>query len=376
MWDITCSFDSYATMEEKSAMERLVILGGGYGGVRILQLLLPNVLPEDISITLVDRVPYHSLKTEFYSLVAGTTTHQHVQVPFPFPNHPQLQFKYGEIESVNLDEKLVHFEGQDSLSYDYLVIGLGSEDMYHNVPGAEKHSLSIQTISQSKKTFQALNKLAPGSSVAIVGAGITGVQLASELAESHRNLDIHIYDRGKHILSTFPERLSIYVENWFDNNGINIINYANVTTVEENALFNHETLIEHDAIVWTAGIQPSRIIRELSVEKDKFGRVVLTNQHNLPNYESVYVLGDCASLPYAPSAQLAEGQAEQIVEVLLNRWYGSEPPEVFPPIKLKGVLGSLGKKHGFGLLADRPITGRVARLIKSGILWAYKYHNG
>lgn len=355
-------------------MERLVILGGGYGGMRILQLLLPNHLPEDISITLVDRVPYHSLKTEFYALVAGTTTDQQVQVSFP--EHPQLQMKFGEIKSVILEEQLVILDSGETLSYDHLVLGLGSEDKFHHVPGAEEYSLSIQTIGKSMKTFQKLNELAPGASVAIVGAGISGVQLASELAESHSSLAINIYDRGKHILPTFPERLSVYVENWCDTNGVNIINYANVTRVEENVLYNHDSPIEHDVIIWTAGIQPSRVIRELSVGKDKFGRVVLTNQHNIPDYENVYVLGDCASLPYAPSAQLAEGQAEQIVEVLLNRWKGSDPPEVFPPIKLKGVLGSLGKKQGFGLLADRPITGRVARLIKSGILWAYKYHNG
>jgi NADH:ubiquinone reductase (H+-translocating) len=51
-------------------------------------------------------------------------------------------------------------------------------------------------------------------------------------------------------------------------------------------------------------------------------------------------------------------------------------PENFPPYKLKGVLGSLGKKSGFGLVADRPLTGRVARLLKSGILSLYKHHKG
>lgn len=117
-------------------------------------------------------------------------------------------------------------------------------------------------------------------------------------------------------------------------------------------------------------------LRELNVEKDNQGRVVLTPRHHIPNIENVYVVGDCASLPHAPSAQLAEGQAEQIAQVLQKRWKGEEPPSEFPPIKLKGVLGSLGKKHGFGLVADRPLTGRVPRLLKSGVLWMYKYHNG
>lgn len=361
-------------MKENFGMKNLVILGGGYGGMRILQRLLPNQLPEDISITLVDRVPYHCLKTEYYALAAGTISDQHIRVPFPV--HPRLQIQYGEVTAVELDEQLVIFNGQEPLSYDFLIIGLGSEDKYHNVPGATEFTYSIQTIEKSRKTYQALNNLHPGSTVGIVGAGLSGVELASELSESRKDLEIKLFDRGNHILSAFPERLSTYVENWFDTNGVDIVSNANITRVEQNILYNHESPLPCDAIVWTAGIQPNRIVRELTVEKDNQGRAILTNQHNIPNYENVYVLGDCASLPYAPSAQLAEGQAEQIVQVLVKRWNGEEPPESFPAIKLKGVLGSLGKKHGFGLVAERPITGRVARLIKSGILWVYKYHNG
>ncbi|NMD69022.1 NAD(P)/FAD-dependent oxidoreductase [Bacillus sp. DNRA2] len=355
-------------------MKNLVILGGGYGGMRILQRFLPNNLPEDVTITLVDRNPYHCLKTEFYALAAGTISDQHVRVPFP--SHPRLKLVYGEIASIDLEEKKISFENQDLLSFDDLIIGLGCEDKYHNVPGANQFTYSIQSIESARNTYQALNNLPPGSVVGIVGAGLSGVELASELNESRKDLKIKLFDRGNYILSSFPEKLSTYVENWFDTNGVDIINNANITRVEENVLYNHDVPTTFDAIVWTAGIQPAKVVRDLNVEKDNQGRVVLTPQHNIPGNENVYVLGDCASLPHAPSAQLAEGQAEQIVQVLAKRWNGEEPPADFPAIKLKGVLGSLGKKHGFGMLVDRPITGRVARLLKSGILWVYKYHNG
>ncbi|AIE61196.1 NAD(P)/FAD-dependent oxidoreductase [Bacillus methanolicus] len=355
-------------------MKNLVLLGGGYGGMRILHRLLPNHLPEDVSITLIDRVPYHCLKTEYYALAAGTISDHHIRVPFP--EHPRLNIKFGEITGIDLKEKKVFLKDQESVQYDDLVIGLGCEDKYHNVPGADLYTYSIQTIEKSRCTYQALNNLEPGSTVAIVGAGLSGVELASELSESREDLQIKLFDRGSHILSAFPKRLSTYVENWFDNHNVEIVNNANITRVEENVLFNHDIPVHCDAIVWTAGIQPNKVVRELDVEKDRQGRVVLTPQHNLPNDEHVYVVGDCASLPHAPSAQLAEGQAEQIVQVLLKRWNGEQPPESFPPIKLKGILGSLGRKHGFGLVADRPITGRVPRLLKSGVLWMYKYHNG
>jgi NADH dehydrogenase len=355
-------------------MKNLVILGGGYGGMKILNELLPNHLPEDVTITLVDRVPYHCLKTEYYALAAGTISDKEIRVPFP--EHPRLKVKYGEVVSIETKERKILIKDAEPLAYNDLIIGLGCEDKYHNVPGADQFTYSIQNIEKARHTYSVLNNLGPGSVVGIVGAGLSGVELASELSESREDLHIKLFDRGKHILSSFPERLSRYVENWFNQNNVEIINNSNITKVDENTLYNHGEPIPFDVIVWTAGIQANKIVRDMDGEKDQSGRLVITPIHHLPNDEHVFIVGDCASLPHAPSAQLAEGQAEQIVEVLKKRWKGEEPPISFPQIKLKGVLGSLGKKHGFGMMADRAITGRVARLLKSGILWMYKRHNG
>ncbi|WP_033018741.1 NAD(P)/FAD-dependent oxidoreductase [Geobacillus sp. FSL W8-0032] len=355
-------------------MRQLVLLGGGYGNMRILQRLLPDHVPNGIHIILIDRVPYHCLKTEYYALAAGTVSDHHIRVPFP--EHPQLTYEFGEVVSIDLDNQIVHLKDERSVRYDELVIGLGCEDKYHGVPGADQYTYSIQSIDKARAAYEALNNLPPKSTVGIVGAGLSGVELASELAESRPDLHIKLFDRGERILPMFPKRLSDYVESWFDEHKVEIIRHSNVTKVEPGVLYNHDEPVPCDVIVWTAGIQPNRVVRELNVEKDKQGRVILTKRHHIPGYENAYVVGDCASLPHSPSAQLAEAQAEQIVQVLQKRWNGEEPPSEFPPIKLKGILGSLGKKHGFGLVADRPLTGRVPRLLKSGVLWMYKHHNG
>lgn len=342
--------------------------------MRVLHRLLPNQLPDDVSITLIDRNPYHCLKTEYYALAAGTISDHHIRVSFP--EHPRLDVQYGDISSIDIAQKQVLFHDREPISYDDAVIGLGCEDKYHNVPGAPEFTYSIQTIDQSRETYQKLNNLSANATVAIVGAGLSGVELASELRESRDDLNIILFDRGDLILSSFPERLSKYVQKWFEEHGVRIINRANITKVEEGVVYNHDNPISADAIVWTAGIQPNKVVRDLDVEKDTQGRIVLTPHHNLPGDEHLYVVGDCASLPHAPSAQLAEAQAEQIVQILQKRWNGEALPESMPQFKLKGVLGSLGKKSGFGLVADRPLIGRVPRMLKSGLLWMYKHHNG
>lgn len=355
-------------------MRKLVLLGGGYGNMRVLLRLLPNNLPLDIEITLIDRTPFHSMKTEFYALAAGTASDHEVRVAFP--ESERLKMVHGEILEIGLEEKCIFMENGERVPYDDLVIGLGCEDKYHDVPGAEEYTYSIQTIGNARETFKTLLGLPSGAVVGIVGAGLSGIELASELRESRQDLQIKLFDRSPRILRDFPERLSNFVKKWFDNHNVEVVSNSNITKVEPNMLFNHEETIPVDAVVWTAGIQPVKPVRNLGLACDGSGRVVINQYHQLPNDEHVYIVGDCAALDMAPSAQLAEEQAEQIVKVLKSVWRNEPLPEKMPDIKLKGFLGSLGKKQGFAYLADRTVTGRIARLMKSGVLWMYKWHNG
>lgn len=354
-------------------MKNLVLLGGGYGNMRVLLRLLPNHLPEDTMITLVDRAPFHSLKTEFYALAAGTSTDKEVRVDFP--EHSRLNKVYGEIEKIDREVKEVYLENGEVIKYDDLIIGLGCEDNYHDVPGAKEHTYSIQTIANSRTTFEKLCGLPPGSVVGIVGAGLSGIELASELRESRADLKIKLFDRSPRILRDFPEKLSNYVKDWFIKHDVEVIAESNITEVGPSKLYNHDQVIDVDAVVWTAGVQPVKIVRDLDVEKDYNGRPIVNQYFQLVDDEHVYVIGDCASSDLPPSAQLAEEQAERVVQVLKKLWNDELLPEKMNPIKLKGFMGSLGKKQGFVHLADTTVTGRIARLMKSGLLWMYKRQN-
>ncbi|GLC89736.1 NAD(P)/FAD-dependent oxidoreductase [Lysinibacillus piscis] len=354
-------------------MGKLVLLGGGYGNMRVMLRLLPNNLPLDTEIVLIDRAPFHSLKTEFYALAAGTATDKEIRVSFP--EHERLTMIYGEIIGVDRVEKVVLLEDGQRISYDDLVIGLGCEDKYHGVPGADEYTYSIQTMAKSRETFQTLCGLPAGSTVGIVGAGLSGIELASELRESRADLQIHLFDRGPRIMKDFPEKLSNYVKEWFTKHNVAVVANSNITKVGPDKIYNHEEEIPLDAVVWTAGVQPVKIVREMDVEKDGQGRPIVTEYFNVVDDEHVYVVGDCASSEFPPSAYLAEEQAERVVKVLRARWKNEQLPEKLSPIKLKGFVGSLGKKQGFAYLADKTVTGRIARLMKSGILWMYKYQN-
>lgn len=131
-------------------------------------------------------------------------------------------------------------------------------------------------------------------------------------------------------------------------------------------------------MVWTAGIQPVEVVRNLPIDISNTDRVFVNQYHQVPTYRNVYVyvVGNCADLPHAPNAQLAELQGEQIADILKKQWNNESLPKKMPEIKVQGFLGSLGDKQEFAYIMDRTVTGRLASILKSGVLWRYKYHNG
>lgn len=349
-------------------MRTLLVLGGGYGGLALIQELLNNHLPHDIEIILIDRMPYQGIKTEYYALAAGTVTDYHLRIQFPV--HPRLTVRYGEVNSIDLESRIVLMKTGDCVSYDLLAIALGCIDNYHDIPGADEYTCSIQTFSGTRETYRRLNDVKPYGTINIVGGGLSGVELAAELRESRPDLNITILDRGERVLSAFPAKLSQYVEEWFHHHQVQTLGRVSVSHVEKDALFNGAEEILSDVTVWTAGIQPVKVVQEMDVSKDRSGRIILDEYYRIPDYPEVYVIGDCASLPFAPSAQAAGAQGEQVAQVIQASWRGETPK--LHPIRLKGTLGSLGKKSGFGLMGQRSVKGRVPRILKSGVLWMSK----
>lgn len=353
-------------------MIQFVILGGGYGGTTVIHELFKGHIPSDVQITLVDRMPFQSLKTEYYALAAGTASDHELRVPFP--HYAELQIKYGEISTLDLNNRLIHFTEGDPLPYDQLVIALGCTDKYHNIQGAQQNSCSIQSFAAVRNTYMKLNNSKPYSNINIVGGGLSGVELAAELRESRPDLNITIIDRGSRVLSAFPPKVSGYVTKWFNEHEVRTLPYVSITSLEPDLIYYGADTIPTDVTVWTAGIQPAPLVQQMDVRKDPQGRILLNEYHQIPDYPEIFVCGDCASLPFAPSAQAAEGQGYQIAQITSALWRGETPK--LSSIKLKGTLGSLGKKAGFGLMGMTQVTGRVPRILKSGVLWMSKHHIG
>lgn len=353
-------------------MKRLVILGGGYGGIKVVLSLLDHHLPEDLQITIVDRNPYHSLKTEFFTIAAGTSAERDVRIDFP--DDKRVQYVFKEINKIDTENQQILFEkSSEIVSYDYLIIGLGCEDNYHGVEGAADYTHSVQTFAKARHTGLAVGNLPAHGKVTIVGAGLSGIEVAAEIRESRPDLNIRLLDRGASVLKAFDNKIRDYVGEWFIANNVDVIHHANVEYVEKDGVCNNGVCFVNDVTIWTAGVQPNYLVRELPFEKDSQQKIILNDFYQVPTQPNIYALGDCASSEHSPSAQLALQQGEQIADILLAI-FNDKKPKKPKEIKLKGTLGSLGKSDGFGNMMQLPITGLVPRIAKSGVLWLNKRH--
>jgi NADH dehydrogenase len=351
--------------------KKLVILGGGYAGIRLTHGLLAK-MDESRQIILIDRLPYHTFKVEYYALAAGTEPLS--ELTHPFPEDPRLLKIFAEATSIDPVNKLIYVRDHEPIDYDELVIAAGCIDNYQNVKGAEENTFSVQTIKKAQIASQRLTTLDPYEKVLVIGGGLSGVELAAELRQSRPDLNISIINRGKGLLSPFPQRTQEYVSKWFEEHNVQLLNDVHLTEIRSRQVIHNHGSIDFDAAVWTAGIRPAQIAEPLQGERDADGRFVVNDDYSLPSYEGLYIIGDCAFANFAPSAYLAEVMADRLKEVLLAKWKGQHI--TLPPIKLKAVFGSLGKKEGFAIIGDTPIHGRVPRILKSGVLWLYKKHLG
>src|SRR5690625_3705874 len=353
-------------------MRNLVILGGGYGGLKVLTGLLSTTLPDDLQIIVVDKNAYHFYKTEFHTIVAGTEAEVNVRTEFPVDD--QVTYEFGTVKGIDLENERITFQDSSKvISYDYLVISVGCEDTYHGIEGAKEYTESVQSFSKARYAGLAVGNAKPYGKISVVGAGLSGIEAASEMRESRPDLNIRLLDRGGTVLRAFDPKIQAHVADWFVKNDAEVLHHANVEYVEKDGVCNNGICYVNDVTIWTAGVQPHRIVRNLPFKKDKYNKIAVNKFFQVPEHENIYVIGDNASSEHSPSGQLAGQQGEQVANILEDVLDGKQPKEP-REIRLRGTLGSLGKSDGFGSMFQQSLTGLLPRLTKSGVLWLQKRH--
>jgi NADH dehydrogenase len=375
---------------------RILILGGGFGGVYTAQHLekLCKRRP-DVEILLVSRDNFLLVTPLLFEVCSGTLDVRHCA----FPVRAFLgTTRFGEaiVQSIDLEHRTVHVESAGrsrTLTYDQLVLALGGLTNQNMIPGSENaftfktladalllRNHMIERLERADEETDAGRKRALLTFV-IIGGGLVGVELFGELTAfmdgitplySHVSRDevrCVLLQGGARLMPEMDPRLTDYgVRVLSSRNGADIRTHAEVRAIEPGKVHLLDETIEADTIVLAAGIVPNPVVASLPVEKDSRGHIVVEGTMRCKSHPDVWALGDCARIPspegtpYPNLAQHALREARMLASNIHAVLEGRPPsPFVYGTM---GMMGSLGHSKAFGQLLRVRVHGVVAWFVR------------
>lgn len=372
---------------------KVVIIGGGAGGLELAARLGREFGPHQV--VLVDKADSHIWKPSLHEVAAGTLDiHREDLSYFMLARDCGFAFIHGELRGLDrtarqlLLEPVLAATGEEifparTLSYDTLVIAVGSKSNFFGTPGAAEYALALDSTAQAER-FRLLflnelvtlnRKKASGTeqvlNIAIVGGGATGVELAAELLEAfagliyygldalHPQHDVRItlLEGAERILSALPEKLSAAASDLLTERGVSVKTSVRVAEVLEHGLVDSEGRhYPADLCVWAAGIEAPAFLAELGLQTNRLHQLVV-DEGMRTNDPNIFAFGDCAQAPWVGEnralparAQVAHQQASFLRAVLKARLKGETEPASKFRFRDYGSLVSVGHTRGVGSL--------------------------
>ena len=284
-----------------------VVIGAGYAGVIAANRLLSSRSRSErdlIRVTVVNPRPDFVQRIRLHEVAAGTIE----TASFPLADllHREVQLVTGQAVQIDPDARIVDVERDGAIlpvSYDTLVYAVGSQAAI-TVPGVRDHALPLASADEADRAHRAIAGLAAGSRVAVVGGGLTGIEVVTELAERRPDLALTLVTSGT-VVSTLSEPGQRNVRRVLGRLGIAVVEDARVAAVGAGRLtLADQRQLPFDACMWTVGFAVPDLARRSGLATDATGRLRL--DATLTSIDSPHILGagDAVVLPDAVGAHL------------------------------------------------------------------------
>jgi NADH dehydrogenase FAD-containing subunit len=427
--------------------ERILILGGGFAGVEVLRRLQDRFQNDvSVDITMVSKDNFFLFTPMLHEVASGMIETRHIVTPIrAFCN--RAKFYAAKVKIIDLNNRQVHIElplpspfvaniksgdilnsstdlkqGQESnhlllsdvrtvqldkLSYDYLVIALGSETKFFGMSDIEKHALTIKSwtdaivirnhvihqleqaeillVQQRQQSFSSDKRNRTKENLltfVVVGGGFAGVETAGELNDFLRDavrdyyhniepkdIRVIILQAGNRLLPEMSEELANFAMRKLNQSGVEVMLNARVTgaTATSVKLKDGKT-IPTNTIIWSGGVAPNPVIEDLTCERDnRSGRIKVNKYLEVERYPGVFALGDCAHIidpnsgnPYPPTAQHAIREGTAVAKNIISLIERKPKNKKIFDYKTKGMMASIGKRNGVGAILGLEVQGFLA----------------
>jgi NADH dehydrogenase len=389
-------------------MQRIVIVGGGAGGLELATQLGRKLgKSKKADIVLIDASPTHLWKPLLHEVATGALDSGVDELSYRAHGKKHgFDFRIGRMNGLQRDERKVVLQAmldennrevlpERTVSYDTLVLAIGSVTNDFGTPGAAENCIFLDSRDQAERFHHILlNEFLRSSNreeptpleISIVGAGATGVELSAELyntAEviasygvknvSPEQLKVSLIEAGERILPALPPRLSAAATRELEALGVEVKTKTMITEVTDQGFRTKDgDIIPSVLRVWAAGVKAPEFMKTLGLETNRANQLVVNSSLQTTD-DHIFALGDCCSVmhsdgkPVPPRAQAAHQQSTHLVKALRARHKGQPMPEFV--YKDKGSLVSLSRYSTVGSLmgnltkGSMMIEGRLARIV-------------
>ena len=362
-----------------SEPKRVLIIGGGFGGVRTALRLAKEHL-SNVIVTVVSDKHHFEYTPTLYELATGKSP---MEMCIPLGDifgRRKIEFVIDTITGGSVADKVLLGASGSRYRYDYLVLALGSETSYFGLPGIEENSFTLKSVETALKLKDHLHSLfgdhsrmSKGELMAqyqfvIVGGGPAGVELAGEIRTYARKLakihgvpqqfvTVDILQAAPRLLPTMTEAVSTAAVKRLDKLGINVILNRAVTSEDEKGVYMKDILLNSKTVIWTAGVKANHIYKTIAgLPLDKGGRVLVDEHLQVQGMSDVFAIGDSAATPFAGTAQTAIYDGNYVGHVIANIMHEKTLPTHAP--RITPYVVPIGDNWAIFTYKNTTLTGR------------------
>ena len=369
-----------------STRPTVVVVGAGFGGLWAGRVLAGE--PE-VDVVVLDRNNYHTFFPLLYQVAAAELAPTDIAFPIRsiFRDAANVQVRMAEVESVDLGAHTVRTT-RGPISYDALILAIGSEPHFFGTPGAEDFAFPLRWMDQAIPLREhVLKRLETAAGLedararrrhltfVIVGGGATGVEFSGALSElilgpllrdypdlSQAEVSVVMVEMADRVLSSMSPGLGAYALDRLRRRNVDVRLQTAVEEVRADGVqLSDGTFIPSETVVWTAGIRGDPRLERWGLPVARGGRVQVTPRLHLADHPDVFVVGDASYLeagdghPHPQVAQVAMQQGERAAHNILARLRGE--PEVPFEYKDLGVMAVVGRNAAVAHLFGRDVKG-------------------
>ncbi|MFC3478694.1 NAD(P)/FAD-dependent oxidoreductase [Halobacterium litoreum] len=358
---------------------RVAVLGAGYAGV-VLADRLERRLPSDVDLVVVDDTGSHLVQHELHRAVRRPSFEDDIVVSLD-DIFDRARVRHATVASVDRDRRVVEFADGEEMAYDVAAVCLGAETAYYDLPGVEEHSIPLKRLPDARRIRESFldTVRAGGGTVVVGGAGLSGVQVAGELAafarEEHADddVDVVLVEQMDDVAPSFPAKFQDAVREELDAEGVDVRTGVTVEQATEEAVETESGVIPYETFVWTGGIRGPDA---LAGERADVRADLTLDDHTVAVGDVARVVdAEGAAVPASAAAAVREAKVaarnvERLVDDQRDVDDGFRPRLERYTFDSPGWLVSVGD-GAVAQVGPSVFRGRAAKAVKTGVGASY-----